>query len=223
MKFIRRSDNFDLVINSLIGQMKNRHILLTMLFTILLVKAIHAQALTSPSSGHGTISRFVHHDKVAFKLDYFGELGLHPGLTLGTDYSLVRNKHLTIHWDVDLGGYWHRWNHTALFLKSSLGSRFAAGPVFADINAGIGYLHDFAAGTIYESDLNGGVVEASNRGRAHFMPNASLLFGWDSTRKGKQFWAVHFGPEVYLQSHVNHIFLPHVAVKVGLTYKFKQL
>ncbi|WP_346863107.1 hypothetical protein [uncultured Draconibacterium sp.] len=197
-------------------------ILLTVIFICLLSSGVYSQELKQSSTNRGAFSRFIHHEKVAFKLNYFGELVLHPGLTLGVDYTLSQNNRLTVHWDVDLGGYWHRWNNTSLFLKSTIGTRVAAGSVFADINAGIGYMHSFAAGTIYQRAADGGVEKANNRGHAHFMPNASFLLGYDSTRKGNRHWTVHLGPEVYLQSSYNHIFLPHIAINVGITYKFKQ-
>jgi hypothetical protein len=161
-------------------------------------------------------------DRVAIKVEYFGELVLHPGMTVGVEYTLSKNKFITVHWNNDLGGYWHRWNNTSIFLKSSIGSRFAMGPVFADLNAGIGYMHSFAAGTIYRRASDGGVEKAHNWGHAHFIPNASFLLGWDGTRKGKHRWTIHLGPEIYLQYPYNHIFLPHVAVKIGFTYKVKQ-
>ncbi|MCB0669679.1 MAG: hypothetical protein KDC80_27830, partial [Saprospiraceae bacterium] len=66
-----------------------------------------------------------------------------------------------------------------------------------------------------------GVAKAGNWGHPHFMPNASFLIGWDGSRRKNLPWSVHFGPEIYLQSSYNHIFLPHIAVKVGLIYKFK--
>lgn len=175
-----------------------------------------------PPGEKNAISRFIHQEKVALKLDYFGELALHPGLSVGVDYTLARNRWVTVHWDVDVGGYWHRWNNTSLFLKSSIGTRLAAGSVFADINTGVGYLHAFSAGTVYQRASEGGVRKAANWGSSHFMPHLSFLLGWDASRKRDLPWTVHCGPEVYLQSAYNHIFLPHVAVKVGLTYKFKK-
>ena len=195
-------------------------ILLPMIFTCFFSSVAYSQDLKQSAEKQSTISNFIYHEKVAFKFNYFGELVLHPGLTVGVDYTL--SNHLTVHWDVDLGGYLHRWNNTSIFLKSTIGTRLAVGPVFADINAGIGYLHSFAAGTIYQEDPNGEVEKASNWGHAHFMPNVSFLLGWDSTRDGSRRWTIHFGPEVYLQSSFNHIFLPHIAMNVGMTYKFKQ-
>lgn len=161
-------------------------------------------------------------DRTALKVEYFGELVLHPGLSLGLDYTMVRNNWVTLHWDTDLGGYWHRWNNTSVFLKTSFGSRFAVGPVFADINLGVGYMHSWAAGVLYQRTENGGVEKAANLGHPYFMPNASFLLGWDGSRRNDLPWTIHIGPEVYLQYPYNHIFLPHVAAKIGFTYKFKQ-
>lgn len=197
--------------------------ILPMIFTFILTNGVYAQVRAASTVNQSTISRFVHHEKVAIKLNYFGELVLHPGLTVGVDYTLSKNNRLTVHWDADLGGYWHRWNNTSFFIKSTIGTRLAvAGPVFADINAGIGYMHSFASGDVYQRDLNGGVEKATNIGHAHFMPNASILLGWDGTRNGKRRCTFHVGPEVYLQSSFNHIFLPHVSAKIGMTYKLKQ-
>ncbi|VXD14319.1 hypothetical protein [Marinoscillum sp. 108] len=161
-------------------------------------------------------------ERTALKVEYFGELVLHPGLSLGLDYTMVRNSWVTLHWDTDLGGYWHRWNNTSVFLKTSFGSRFAVGPVFADINLGVGYMHSWAAGVMYQRTENGGVEKAANLGHPHFMPNASFLLGWDGSRRKALPWTIHIGPEVYLQYPYNHIFLPHVAAKIGFTYKLKQ-
>lgn len=169
----------------------------------------------------GLISRIIYNESVAVKFDYFGELVLHPGLSLGIDYTLARKNWVTIHWDSDMGGYWHKWNNTALFLKTSIGGRFPIRSLFVDLNLGAGYMHSFAAGTIYQKSSEGGVEKAANWGHPHFMPTSSLLIGWDGTRKMKLPWTFHIGAEAYLQSSFNHIFLPHAAARVGFTYKFK--
>ncbi|MCB9320488.1 MAG: hypothetical protein H6570_14500 [Lewinellaceae bacterium] len=158
-------------------------------------------------------------ERLALKLEYFGELVLHPGLSVGLQYTVIKNNWITVHWDVDLGGYWHRWNNKSGFLKTSIGSRFAMGPLFTDLNIGIGYLHAWADGDIYQQTEAGAVEKTANWGHPHFMPNMSILIGWDGSRRP---WTVHLGPEVYLQSSFNHQFLPHIAVKMGITYKFNK-
>jgi hypothetical protein len=205
--------------------MKNHIILIASLLIILATQ--HSFSQNRPNSDNNrekqsAFSQFAYSDKVAFKLDYFGELGLHPGLSLGIDYTLVKKKWLTVHWDSELGGYWHRWNNTSLFLKTSIGTRLPIASFFVDLNLGAGYLHSFAAGTIYQKSSDGGLQRATNWGHSHFMPSTSFLIGWDGTRKMKLPWTFHIGVEAYLQSSFNHIFLPHVAAKVGITYKFKR-
>ncbi len=98
----------------------------------------------------GLISRIIYNERVAVKFDYFGELVLHPGLSLGIDYTLSSKKWVTVHWDTELGGYWHRWNNTALFAKTSIGTRFPVSSMFVDLNMGAGYMHSFPAGKIYQ-------------------------------------------------------------------------
>ena len=202
--------------------MKRKILFITAVFVLLGMYKSYGQKITKSDEKQSAISRFVYNDKVAFKLDYFGELVLHPGLSLGTDYTLAEKRWITLHWDSELGGYWHRSNNTALFLKTSIGTRFPIGSLFVDLNLGAGYMHSFAAGTIYQKSSEGGLEKATNLGHSHFMPYTSFLIGWDGTRKKKLPLTFHIGVEAYLQSSFNHIFLPHAAAKVGFTYKFKK-
>jgi len=170
----------------------------------------------------GFFLRFIHNERVAVKFNYHGELVLHPGLSVGIDYTLKTKKWVTVHWDSDIGGYWHRWNNTALFIKTSAGTRFPLGTMFVDLNLGAGYMHSFPAGNIYIRSGESTVEKASNWGYSHFMPTFSVLLGYDGTRKHELPFTIHAGVETYLQSSFNHIFLPHAAAKVGITYKFRK-
>jgi hypothetical protein len=109
-----------------------------------------------------------------------------------------------------------------MFIRTSIGARLPISSFFVDLNVGIGYLHSFLAGDVYGSDSNGELTKLVDLGTSHFMPSFSVLLGWDNTRKNKIPWTFHIGPEIYLQSHFNHSFLPHVAANVGLTYHFKK-
>jgi hypothetical protein len=187
---------------------------------VLLLCALSVQAQDQSNTQEKLKTRLS--GKLAIKVEYFGELVLHPGMAAGMEYTLVQNQKVAIHWDASLGGYWHRWNHTAAFLKTSVGSRFAMGPAFADVNLGVGYMHSWAAGVLYQRAEDGGVELASNKGNSHFMPGVSILLGWNGGRRTNRSWMIYIGPEVYLQSAFNHTFLPHVAARVGFTYKLKQ-
>ena len=169
----------------------------------------------------GGFTRFIQNEKVAVKIEYFGELVLHPGLSIGIDYTLTKKKWVDIHWDTEIGGYWHRWNNTALFLKSSVGARFPISFMFLDFNLGAGYMHSFPAGIIYQRASDGSVEKAVNWGHSHFMPTFSVLVGYGGTRENKLPYTIHVGVEAYLQSSFNHTFLPHTAAKIGITYNFR--
>jgi len=202
--------------------MKSKIPFITLSIVLLTMCKSYGQNAEKPKEKRSAFSRFVYNDRVAFKVAYFGELVMHPGLTLGVDYTLTKKKWVTVHWDTELGGYWHRWNNTSLFLSSSIGARLPIKSMFVDFNLGVGYMHTFAAGTVYQKSSDGGVEIAHNWGHPHFMPNGSFLIGWDGTRNIKLPWTFYIGAETYLQSSFNHIFLPHAALKVGFTYKFKK-
>ncbi|BDS10149.1 hypothetical protein [Aureispira anguillae] len=189
---------------------------LTVLLAIAILGSYNCQTMAQSNSN------VRQEGKIAIKLDYFGELVLHPGLSLGIDYTLSAKKWVTIHWDTELGGYWHRWNHTALFTKTSIGARFPIWSFFVDLNLGVGYMHSFPAGEIYQRTTDGGLEKAPNWGHPHFMPTCSVLLGWDGIRKKQLPWRVYIGAEIYCQSGFNHIFLPHAAAKVGVNYQLKR-
>lgn len=180
------------------------------------------KSMNKNTDKEGLISRLIYNERVAVKFDYFGELVLHPGFSLGIDYTLAKKNWVTVHWDSDLGGYWHKWNNTALFAKTSVGTRFPVSSLFVDLNLGVGYMHSFPAGKIYQRSADGGVEKAANWGHAHFMPTFSALLGWDGRRIANLPFSIHIGAEAYLQSAVNHAFIPHAAAIVGFTYKFKK-
>ena len=206
--------------------MKKAKVIFAAFFVVVLSqcysRVMAQQEIDDKTGREGLISRIIYNESVAVKFDYFGELVLHPGLSLGIDYTLKSEKWVTVHWDTELGGYWHRWNNKALFAKTSIGTRFPVSSLFVDLNMGAGYMHSFPAGKIYRRSEDGGVEKAPNLGHAHFMPAFSVLLGWDGSRKANLPLSIHIGAEAYLQSAVNHTFIPHTAAKVGITYKFKK-
>lgn len=164
-----------------------------------------------------------HLKNLAVKLDYFGELIMHPGASVGVEYSFYQNKKgwFDLHWDADFGGHYHRWNHGGLFMTTTLGLRFTAGfGGLLDFNLGPGYLHTFPEGDVYQRNSTGELQKVRSAGSQHFMPNVSLLLGWTGTKKNIIPLTFRFGPAIYMESHFNHVFLPHLALKAGFSYQF---
>lgn len=157
----------------------------------------------------------------AIKLQYAGEFALHPGFSVGTDYTIRSGNWFTLHWDTEVGGYVHKENNSALFLQSTLGIRFTAKfALFADIQAGIGYMLSMPYGDVYRVDDSGNMNLQGRPVSSHFKPTLSLLFGWDGMRNRDIPLRIFTGLEAYLQSNFNHIMLPHTAFRLGVSYQF---
>ena len=125
-------------------------------------------------------------DRWAVKLQYVGEFVLHPGFSVGTDYTIRANTWFNLHWDTELGGSVHEDNNNSLFLQSTIGTRFTASfAFFADIQAGIGYMLSMPNGDVYNMDDTGNVSAGSRPVSSHLKPTFSLLFGWDGKQTGR--------------------------------------
>lgn len=156
------------------------------------------------------------------KIGYFGEFILHPGFTIGIDYSVIERQIFHLHWDSEAGAYFHKWNNNGYFFQSSLGSRFVNSfGGFIDLNLGIGYLATSPNGKIYKYNDAGEVTSQKRPTYSHFRPSISLLFGWDGSKKHKAPILINCGLEVYGQTHFNHSILPHFAGRVGVVLKLK--
>ncbi len=200
-----------------------KRLFLFFIYSISLISSGFSQDNNQEDDVKGSHSRPTNYHRVAIKMDYFGEVVLHPGLTIGIEYSLKENDWVNLHWDTEIGGYYHKWNHTGLLIKSSIGTRVVFPFAFLiDLNLGVGYLHTFPQGNVYIKDEKGGVVKDVNWGSPHFMPTTSLLIGWDGAKNRELPVLIHLGIEAYLESSFNQIFLPHAALKVGVVYKLKK-
>lgn len=160
---------------------------------------------------------------LALKASYFGEFVLHPGFAVGIDYTLKKRKAFTLHWDTEAGAYFHKWNNNAVFLQSTIGTRFTSRfSAFVDVNAGLGYMLTSPDGDVYSVDKNQELTLEDKPYYSHLKPTLSLLLGWDGSHKNDLPLLIQAGLEAYWQSHFNHILLPHAALRLGVVYKIKK-
>ena len=110
-----------------------KRVILTILIGLSIPTLGYSQTDSIPES-QTRFSTFLNHEKLAFKLSYFGELLLHPGLEIGSDFTLVDKKWVDVHWDINLSGYYHKWNNSSYSLSSSIGTRFPIYALFFDLN-----------------------------------------------------------------------------------------
>ncbi|WNG29904.1 hypothetical protein F0U62_42265 [Cystobacter fuscus] len=151
---------------------------------------------------------------------YFGETLVHPGLTVGTELSLVRGGSGAIILTGNLGGYVHPRNHVGLFASAEVGGRLTASfGLYGELLAGAGYLHTFLQGPAYVVSPDGAVQPAADTGRPSLLPTASLGLGWDLQRNGVAPLALFTRVTLFGQFPFNHRLLPHAAVQLGVRFQ----
>ena len=127
-----------------------------------------------------------HHEANAWSVSaaYFGEFLSHPGVVVGAERSLGtwgRRPGLDHHGffaGPHLGAYWHPRNAVGVFLAGNLGYRlvFKHGFLF-EAAAGIGYLHTFDDGTVYEVGSAGQVSTVTAAGHPNLIVSGGLGVG----------------------------------------------
>lgn len=144
---------------------------------------------------------------------YFGEFFFHPGVALGVDYRLLGNHRGALLLAGTAANYVHVRNNVGLMLYPELGGRLRLGRkrrAGLEAYGGLGYMHTFLHGTVYEVDDGGAVHEVPNRGRPALMMSGSL--GVSVATK----WVMpFFRAQVFGQYPFNDHVLMHAAVVLG--------
>ncbi len=185
---------------------------------ILLLLSCFCSLITYGQDQNSSLSE----SRLGVKVSYFGEFVMHPGFALGVDYSLYRNNWLNVHLDSEIGAYDHKWNNNSLFIQSTIGSRFTTSfSALLDINIGLGYMLSTPNGDLYTADNKGGLIRDGRSYKSHLKPDISLLVGWDGAHRKSIPLIIQAGIEAYWQSHFNHAYLPHAALRFGIIYSLK--
>ncbi len=151
-------------------------------------------------------------------VSYFGETLARPGLRLATELTVARLGEHRLFVEPALGGYFHRAHSLGLFAESLIGYRHAFGPRFRmEALVGLGYLHTFVDGTVYEAGSTSTPSEVMNLGRPSVMPSAAVSFRWNLSGAGSAPASLFVRPRVFWQAPYNQGSLMHPAVEVGFT------
>jgi hypothetical protein len=151
-------------------------------------------------------------------VSYFGETLARPGLRLATELTLARLGEHRLFVEPALGGYFHRAHSLGLFAESLMGYRHAFGPRFRmEALVGLGYLHTFVDGTVYEARGTSTPSPVTNLGRPSVMPSAAVSFRWNLAREASAPPSLFVRPRVFWQAPYHQGSLMHAAVEVGLT------
>jgi hypothetical protein len=153
--------------------------------------------------------------RIRLNASYFGELVLHPGAMVGVDLHLIALGKTELHIGNEIGGYHHKWYHNAIISNYYLGFRMTSRKAFYfDPQINIGFFFTQPDGDIYTTYYSDEYPFDPTEPNTHY--GLSLIFGWDLKNNP---WDVFFGPDIYMESKVNHMFVPHFALKIGVAYK----
>lgn len=108
---------------------------------------------------------------------------LYPIATLWTEFYYWHKKHGQIYQTAKIGGYYTKYNTSALFVNTETGYRYTFGfGLFADANLGVGYSHLFRPNAIYKSTDKGGYEQIRDWGKPSLMSNFLLSAGYDLSK-----------------------------------------
>jgi len=157
---------------------------------------------------------------IPINISYFGEMIVHPGIEIGYENTFYKWFNYT----ASIGTYVHQRNHVGLFLSAGINWRYTFPIGYSmEFGLGLGYLHTWEhGGDVYIVDDNGNVSVKPKYGRPHFMPSVKLgLLGWDLRKKSNIPIRINTDIIVFGQYPFNNYLLPHVALKIGVTYYYE--
>lgn len=171
-------------------------------------------------------------------LAYFGEHGIHPGLSIGAEW-LIADAKITktkrslfigkqrnpktflreLTGEAGINAYHFPNNHIGLMLTATLGARQIKlkNGRFWGINAGIGGLQRIYTLDVFGLDENGTLVEISRIGPMQFTPLASLSVGRDMSEAWELPLSWYLKPTAWLGIPYVHTVAPSVALEMGLS------
>ena len=147
---------------------------------------------------------------------------LHPGFSLGTEYAWKVARLGRLFQGFHAGYFYNEFTAQAVFLQTEIGFRLTLRfGLFADVEAGIGYLHSFHPREIFRLNDEGEFVKAKDGGKSAALFSAGLGIGIDFSRKLG--WPVsvfiRYQPFIQTPYTAEESILPQSFVHFGVRFK----
>ena len=139
-------------------------LLILALFITGLLPSLHGQRIESLSVAVTT---------EAIGLPFTNYRPLHPGFEIKTTWKTKETDKNIQRYNTNLGAYFHRRVENGIYLggEYQYTQKLFQQKVGLDFPAGLGYLHSFYPGELYEQDENGEFSVVQQGGRPHFYLN----------------------------------------------------
>ena len=169
-----------------------------------------------PHSSHAQSNR-----KPVLTVSYFGEFIGHPGFKAGINIPLAGQvtpgkRHSLLLGGGNIGAYYHKGNHTGLFLEGELGYRFTTKGGFKfESFLSAGYHRSFVDGPVFRVNARNEVTQQRWAGQNTVHASLSLGFG-KQLKRSPIGW--HIRPGFMIRGPHNSSILPHLFIETGVTY-----
>ena len=105
---------------------------------------------------------------------------IHPGISIGTEYSYKSNTHHQFFQTVNLSYFFHQYAQHGIQLYSEFGYRYwLKNGLHFGPKLGIGYLHSIPEAQVFKLNANGEYDRKTNFGRAQFMADFVVQIGYE--------------------------------------------
>jgi len=144
---------------------------------------------------------------------------LHPGFELNGTIKRIEKPKSIRYLNTKIGFFYHRRLETAIYIGGEYqhSLKLFRQKISLDLPIGLGYLHSFYPGEVYEQNDNGDFEKINQTGRAHFYTNLGIGFTYLSDSKVQPY----IRQELLLETpFANGIpIITHSLVKVGVQIK----
>lgn len=145
---------------------------------------------------------------------------LHPGLSLGTEFTYQTGNKWSVFQKINIGYFNHKYAARAVFLDTELGYRhFLIASLYAEGSLGIGYLHSFhPTKEIFALNNNGEYEEVIDYGKPAFTISSSIGLGYEfKLKSGKPFILyIRYQPKIQMPYSSESPIYPHLKMHLGI-------
>lgn len=181
---------------------------------------IFFSCIGAKAQDHQRISLATMTESMAFPFTRYSPI--HPGLEMGYFLNEKSSLKLVKSTSVQLGWFFHRNIENAFYLKTDWAWNIKIGDLFtADLYSGLGYMHAFYPGEVYQLNSGSGEFEKINQtGRSHLLGNLGLGFTYRNSSQWEPFIRQDLAVETPFANGIP--IMVHSFLKIGTHYKISK-
>ncbi len=182
-------------------------------FTWLLLLSIKITAQSNKQVSIAFMNENIHYKAKGFS-------NFNPGGEIGITLKKKDIKYFFSEFNIYAGGYYHKKVETAFYFRADYSFGIKLQDVLAiDLHGGLGYMHTFYPGHIYEQNASGDFEKINQTGRPHAIANVGIGITVLSSGDIKPFIKYELMGETPFANGIP--FVPHTFLKLGIKYNFK--